>query len=319
MLQLSISQLRFSSSLALFLTVALTSIPVTAVPLDTQTPKHQTPNTSEEKTLQTLLRRWLGISFIQLIPEKLPEKLPVQLPLPQKAQIVGSIILSSNIFQIILDTPGESPETIQAFYRQHLLNAGWQMHEKELNATEKRGFLDAAALESPTDKSIEYCLPLNKAKLNIEASYRFISSTEVEPQVMLYLQTFDSIGAYNNQCLGNQLPSNQSPSNKPLLLLPPLVSPSNAGVSGVSTIATDQTAYSYTLLNTKLDIQALADHYATQVEKAGWKRLNREITQQGIWNTWTLKDQQGQLRQGLLSINALAGAPNEYIVYFSMK
>ncbi|BAY32975.1 hypothetical protein NIES2107_48690 [Nostoc carneum NIES-2107] len=74
-------------------------------------------------------------------------------------------------------------------------------------------------------------------------------------------------------------------------------------------------ADSYAVLKTKLDAQALMNNYAAQIEKFGWKRQDSKQTKTGIWNTWTFKDNQGQPKQGMLSITQLAGRKNEYVAY----
>ncbi len=289
--------LRFLLALTLLFPVILALEAVAATPT----------SESDSKALQNLLQRWLSLPEVQLIVGRLPNQLPVHLPLPDKAQVVGSIIKPLDSFEIILDVQ-QSPEQVQAFYYKELKSAGWQEQKQQDNSLENTGFLASTShLEKTTNQGITFCSQSKKAKLNIQASNLFRSLTEVRPEVRLNLEVFRSTSSSNFKC--------SSSDSVKLLLLPPLIAPSNVAIDKNITISGDRASYSYAVLDTKLETQVLAAHYSTQLEQVGWKRSDSVQNERGFWSTWTLKDNKGQSKQGLLSITQLAGVPNQYIAY----
>lgn len=262
----------------------------------------------ESKALQYLLQRWLGFPEVQLIPGQLPKQLPVNLPLPEKAKIVGSIAHSAESFEIILDVV-QSPEQAKTFYEQQLIKSGWQIEKQEDSSNQKSGFVLSNSIldDNSTNEDMTYCSISHKAILSVEPANKFFSTTEIRPEVRLKLELSPSTSSSEFQCSVSK--------SIEKVQLPALVSPSDVEISGVFGTNLKTSADSYAVLNTKLDAQALMNNYAAQVEKFGWKRQDSKQNKTGIWNTWTFKDNQGQPKQGMLSITQLAGRKNEYVAY----
>jgi hypothetical protein len=294
---------RFSPFLTLVSAIVLALTTIAAVPTCKL----------ESTALQKLLQRWLGLfAAEQLIPGQLPPQLPVHLPLPEKAEVVGSIVKSSNNFQIILDVV-QSPEQVQAFYEQKLLQTGWQKQKHLDLSTQQTGFVNSSSTldNSSTNQDSTFCSLSHKAKLNIQASYLFVSTTEISPQVHLNLEVSPSKSSSNFQCSLSQ--------STPQIQLPPLNTPSRVGINANFTAGSEQSAYSYGVLYTELEPQLMNADYAAQIEKFGWQRGDTKHNDMGIWSTWTFKDRFGQPKQGLLSITKFAGVPNQYAAYIEYR
>lgn len=293
---------KFSSSLTGLSAIVLASTTLSAVPTCDL----------ESAASRKLLQRWLGgISYEQLIPKQLPHQLPVKLPLPDRAEIVGSIVKSSDSFEIILDVV-HSPQKIQAFYEQKLLQSGWQKQKHLDLLTQQVGFLSS----NPTLQDIQgaqdstFCSLSHKAKLDIQVSYIFVSDTKVSPQLRLKLEVSPPNSSSQFQC-----PVNDS---NPLKL-PPLSPPSSVGINASFTGGSQPSAYSSALLYTERDPQLVNADYAAQIEKFGWQRGDTKHKDMGIWTTWTFKDHLGQPKQGLLSVTKLAGVSNQYAAYIEYR
>lgn len=302
MLSLLMQWFNFWLILTLVLTLVWSDSPLTATPIEQ----------TDSKALQHLIQNWLGLSELQLIPGKLPQHLPISLPLPQKAQVLGSIILSSNSFQIIVDLPQE-PEQVKAFYRQQLSTAGWLEQKPGHSSLGEIGFLDPHQNWN-TNQALEFCSLSDLAKLKIEVSSRYRPSKQWYSQLRLFLEVFSSTDSYDLSCLSSD---NSSDVVKPLL--PPLTPPSKVMIHSQFTVTSEHSSYSYAILGSEDDAQALVAHYAAQVEQLGWKLRTQGNNEQGIWSSWILPDHQELPTEGLLSITKLLGTSNEYIAYLLVQ
>ena len=77
-------------------------------------------------------------------------------------------------------------------------------------------------------------------------------------------------------------------------------------------------AYSYVALETDSELAAIAAHYATQLEEAGWSRTDGGQDSPQAWSTWTFADGQGRPWTGAFTAlrlpEAPEGAPNRYLL-----
>lgn len=274
--------------------------------------------TSDKETLsRKLVLRLLNwpTGEVQILEGRLPERLPVSLPLPEQTQVLGSVVGPKQDVQILLDV-GQSPEQVVAFYREQLLASGWRKPESEPLQFSERGFMQTR----PEDglESVDLATPLvaeqngeitrarrtevfckgSEGPLYIEVSPMLKAPTDV--RLNLY---FSSFNAYCSSNRMNEMWEVQ---------LPPLKPPPNTKVEMRGGRPSNDYQESRAVLETRLDAQALAAHYATQLERAGWKRRDAGQSQLSNWSNWLLKDKKGQSWQGVLHLIKVEGKANQY-------
>lgn len=269
---------------------------------------------NEAALLQEMLRARYGLSGeenVQILAGQLPDSLPADLPLPEGAQIIGSVVNPGSVaggpgYTEILLQVNQSPEEIYSLYQQQLLDEGWQLHEvPEVN----EGFIAEEATETPQvsssiNSSRLFCSPSQAAYLHVTTAP---SQTNSSTAVNLALRT----------------PYVESQSSSPFecfpgieeALLPGLTLPANAQlISGGSSVGNDG-ASSDVVIQTDLEAEALINHYATQLQQAGWTQV--ETSEVGL-SRWSYQDEEGRNWQGLLLISEIQGTPDYYSAYVQM-
>jgi hypothetical protein len=73
-------------------------------------------------------------------------------------------------------------------------------------------------------------------------------------------------------------------------------------------------AYSFVVLETTLDLDAIVAHYAEQLEGAGWSRADGGRSGPQAWSTWTFDDEGGRSWDGTFTALRLAGFPQRYLL-----
>jgi len=73
-------------------------------------------------------------------------------------------------------------------------------------------------------------------------------------------------------------------------------------------------AYSYVALETGLDLTALADHYAAQLERAGWSRTSEGQDGPQAWIAWTFTDGKSDSWTGTFTALRLPATPARYLL-----
>ncbi|QIN82675.1 hypothetical protein GBA63_08470 [Rubrobacter tropicus] len=98
------------------------------------------------------------------------------------------------------------------------------------------------------------------------------------------------------------------------LLAPPFDARSSGGEYGGSSQEHDG-AYSFTALESDLDLPSLTAHYATQLEDAGWSRSEEGLDGPQAWSTWTFVDGENRPWEGLLTALHLPKTPCRYLLH----
>ena len=210
----------------------------------------------EPAQLLRLAQRLLTISVaydqapesVQLYPGTLPHGLD-ELPLPPDARIVGGMTSPLNTFGI-LETSASIEDTLD-FFRNALPTTGWTAHDLSLgNRFQEGGFAHrgsdtrlAYGREEQTELTIEVCeLPSGGTEARLERQL---------------------VGASRRRPI-------QSPATAGSALLPYLLPPkSGEQQGGGGTSGPISVSYRATL-QANLDLPAVLDHYARQLEVHGW-------------------------------------------------
>ncbi len=276
----------------------------------------QMPTDGNESLSRNFVLRLLNgsASGVQILERRLPPRLPVELPLPDQTQVLGSVVGPKEDVQILLDV-GQSPEQVIAFYRERLLAAGWRKPEREPLRFSSGGFVQTRpenGLEVEFETSAVRVEDGDRTRvigndvfckgsfgpLFIEARPTPKAPTAV--RLNLYLSSF------NSMCSPNAINEVEVP-------LPTLTPPSNTKVSLGGGGGSYDDWESRAMLETKLDVQALAAHYTAQLQRVGWTQRDNGHSELATWSNWLLKDKKGQSWQGMLNLVKVEGKTNQYL------
>ncbi|MCC5667558.1 hypothetical protein LC653_27670 [Nostoc sp. CHAB 5784] len=297
------------------LALIIGSFPLVIEQADAQT---KPPNSEvvPQELVQRLLNAYTG-KQLQLLVGQLPKELPTNLPLPNGAKVAASIIYNNadkqESFEIFLDA-SQSPEQVQAFYREQLLSAGWQSLDA-FSRTANRGFVST---DSTLPERSTFCKTSIGPFLSIITRRWSNTFTDVSLLLnsgFLILSAGHSYNNANNPCSDKFRQRYLNAAERfdiapmPLLSAPPKtsisVSPYGSGVGNDSLI-------SKATLKTELDSQALASHYEAQFKQAGWTRIDAKSGKSLILSVWMLKDKKGKSWQAILTLTKNDSQPSQY-------
>ncbi len=198
---------------------------------------------------------------VRLIVGALPDTLPVDVPLPDGCRVVGSMVRGRREISIVLDSD-QPAEQVLGFYRERLTAAGWRVPTLPGHGGFTSGFMDRRAI---------YCWGSRGPALYVYA--RPLSGGPTDVRLDLHLDARHS--PCGQRFMGPEM-ENLIP-----FLSPPTggrQSPEGGGGGGDSW-------RSYATLETDLDLAAVAEHYARQLEQAGWTRMGAGQDSSLAWNT----------------------------------
>lgn len=279
--------------------------------------KAQMPTARNESLSRNLVLRLLNwpASGVQILEGRLPLRLPVELPLPDQTQVLGSVVGPKEDVQILLDV-GQSPEQVVAFYRERLLAAGWTKPEPEPKRFSSIGFVQTRPENGL--ESVDFATPMvvaengditraGRTDVFCKGSYgplfikaRPMPQAPTDVRLNLYLSSFNSYCSLNRINEMREVP------------LPPLTPPSNTKVELRDGGGSNDYWQSMAMLETELDVQALAAHYTAQLQRVGWTRRDSSQSELAAWSNWLLKDKKGQSWQGMLNLIKVEGKANQY-------
>lgn len=233
----------------------------------------------------------------QLLPGQLPPNLPVETPLPPDSRVVGSLIRGPYFTEIVADT-ALSPEQVITFYVEKLTANGWNKPDTF------PGHMGGFAPTIPGRNNL-FCKGPHGPSLSIQA---FISPAD--EKITNFRLNLDT-NSRNSPCA--QLAKQRAYSEKgpiPNLTTPPESRQESRGGGGGS-----GRWYSEAYLETDLNLTTIAAHYATQLDKAGWKRLDEGQNGPVAWQRWTFVDEQNEEWKGLFFIVKEAANPRQHLLY----
>jgi len=224
-----------------------------------------------------------------------PEQMPIPIPISSSAQIIGSINVPPNSFQILLEDmiPVES---IKNFYQDQLIVMGWI--EKELIPSDYRGFSHAPeAVKRQLRKYSKFWHEPENLELSIKID-PYESSDSKRATILLHLEC----GSKNEAIKVLNLPP-----------FPPLSDPS--GTRHLPSSGGTYDHYSrFMCLETELEHQHLYTHYKTQFETENWVQIDKGEHGALIWGNWRLIGLREQIWVATLNVVKLGGDKSQYIV-----
>jgi hypothetical protein len=246
---------------------------------------------------QNLLLRLLSQPFrvggqVQIEQGRLPAQFPVDL-IPAQSQVVASIVYGQDATTVLLDV-AQSPEQIEAFYQQQLLKTDWK-NQVEIEALQRNGFMSSRK-DSGSSIAEDFCKGQQTLSLWISSN----PTQNVPTPVRLILSQGTSSSCRNLAASRFQVP------------LPGLFAPPSTEVSLTGGGGGEVDYQSSMTLQTQLDSQAIATHYETQLQQAGWTRRAGGQTNPLLWSLWTFQDAQGQSWQGMFSLIQLDASGHCY-------
>jgi hypothetical protein len=212
----------------------------------------------------------------------LPENPGFELPVPEDSRVIGSIVRGTmeGGTEIILDTD-LAPEDALTFYREQLLEAGWE--EQTQQAYGAGGFV------SGSWPSTTFCLGENEAVIFLSAYALPGLPTELRLNIQQEAQY--------SVCLAQPMGMDEASG-----LIPSLVSPPDSLIQSGGGSSGEGMAETSAVLRTELSTGALAQLYASQLVEAGWKPLAGDEEPELAWSSWSVADAEGQVWSGLLLI-----------------
>lgn len=232
----------------------------------------------------------------QLLVGHLPDHLPVPLPVPAGSRIVGTLLRGHHGLTIFLDAP-LPPEELRTFFRERLTADGWTTPAPNQHLPRAGGFLPAAA---PDRERLLFCQGPRGPALWLQAD----PATDGQPPVRLELVT----DARQTPCAPQQ--------GAPGLwqTLPPLTAPPRAQLLSEGGGSSNDMVHTHAKLRTDRELAAVATHYVTQLEQAGWRRTDAGEAGPCAWSAWRFQDADGQDGQGLLTIVARPDRSGEFLL-----
>ncbi len=210
-----------------------------------------------------------------------PETLGFVLPVPEDSRVIGSIVRETMAggTEIILDVD-LAPEDAIGFYREQLLQAGW---EEQTQQAYGGGFV------SGSSPGTTFCLNETEAVIFLSA----YSPDGVPTELRLNIQQEAQYSSCSEQ------PGMMDEASG---LIPSLVSPSDSLIQSGGGSSGEGMAETSAVLRTELSTGALAEQYAAQLMEAGWKPLAQHAEPELAWSFWSVADAEGQDWSGLLLI-----------------
>jgi hypothetical protein len=226
----------------------------------------------------------------------LPENLGFDLPVPEDSRVIGSIVRETmeGGTEIILDVD-LAPEDALTFYREQLLQAGWE--EQTQQAYGGGGFA------SGSGPSTTFCLGENDAVIFLSA----YAQPGLPTELRLNIQQEAQYSACIAQAMGM---------DEAMQLIPSLVSPLDSLIQSGGGSSGDGMAETSAVLKTELSMGALAQQYAPQLVEAGWKPLAQDEEPELAWSSWSIADAEGQEWSGLLLIFRSPLVPEKVLASF---
>jgi len=211
----------------------------------------------------------------------LPENLSFDLPVPEDSRVIGSIVRGTleGGTEIILDVD-LAPEAVLTFYREQLLQAGW---EEQTQQGHGGGFV------SGSSPGTTFCLEANEAVIFLSAYAQPGLPTELRLNVQQEAQY--------SACLAQPMGMDEA-----MQLIPSLVSPPDSLIQSGGGSSGEGMAESSAVLKTELSTGAVAQQYATRLMEAGWKQVAQDEEPELAWSSRSVADAEGQEWSGLLLI-----------------
>ncbi|MGH2497765.1 MAG: hypothetical protein ACRDIV_23935 [Ktedonobacteraceae bacterium] len=238
----------------------------------------------------------------QLLVGQLPENLAIPVPMPEKSQVLGTLIRGPEQIDIVLDSE-LSPSAVLNFYKEHMSASGWNELDEMRHAT-PGGFVHSGfrAFENRTT----FCKGPDGPAFIINAFERKQGQTDVRLDI--------NVGSEYSPCAQPNRMQRRMAHHGMQNLIPPLEPPKGAKQQGGGGGGGGDSWHSNATLDTEMQLDALVPHYTAQLEKGGWIRTDEGISGPLAWSTWTFQDEDKENWNGLFFILKRPGKERQYVL-----
>lgn len=271
------------------------------------------PTNDREAILRELVMRlstFPGDSRVKhprLLIEQLPENLPFELPIFPGSRVLGTLIRGPEHSDIILDAD-QSPEQVIAWYRERMKQNG--VEELEQPPMGMRGGFIHTGFDMGNRAT--FCFGSQGPSLNVAVYEKVDDGSKSDVRLDLDMS--------GQQCVQRKRMSRMH--HHPLHdFFPPLKPPTGTlqtggggGSSGNNSMYTTATLTLDSEDNGR-DLAELAEHYAQQLEKGGWTRVDAGGSGPVAWSTWTCRDEDNEPWNGNFFILKAQGQQPKYLLY----
>lgn len=229
--------------------------------------------------------------------ERLPDTLGVDIPIPPEAKVVGSMereeFEAGRMVEVVLDIP-QSTEWFLDSYKELAADAGWIEPEKPDR--------DGGFEFGPEADRLLLCRGDRGPALFVNVN-RPYEGVEQPADVRLRLL----IGDRYSPCTPEPY-DNDFERHIPRLRPPPGTRQFPGGGGG----GPDE-AHSDATLNADLEVSAVGEHYAGELDKAGWLSTGEGHSGPQAWSTWTFTDDRDQTWKGVFTALKLPNSQKYFL------
>jgi hypothetical protein len=238
----------------------------------------------------------------RLLVGQLPANLAIPVPLPEKSQVLGTLIRSAENIEIILDSE-LSPAAVLSFYKERMAESGWNELDEMRSSGHGGGFVHSGF--STFENHITFCKGADGPAFSVNAYNRKQGKIEVRLDI--------NFGSEYSPCRQPNRMQQRMMHHTMQNLIPPLEPPKGAKQQGGGGGGGDSW-HSNATLDTEMQPDALAAHYAAQLAKGGWVRTDEGIAGPLAWSTWTFQDEDKETWNGLFFILKRPGKERQHVL-----
>lgn len=239
----------------------------------------------------------------QLLVGQLPDNMAIPVPMPEKSRILGTLIRGAASLDVILDCQ-LSPAAVLSFYRDSLTASGWNELNDMHAAMHGGGFVHSGF--PALDNRATYCKGPDGPAFSINAYERKQGLTDVRLDI--------NFGNEYSPCRQPNKMQRRMGHYQMRNLIPPLAPPQGARQQGGGGGGGGDSWHSNATLDSEMQLDALAAHYAAQLQKGGWTQTDAGIAGPLAWSTWTLQDEDKEPFHGSLFILKRPGKERQHVL-----
>jgi hypothetical protein len=233
---------------------------------------------------------------------KLPENFPIDIPVPENGRVLGTLVRSDDNIEIVLESDLTQNE-VETFYRTQFTSQGWSQQE-DFPHPHMGGFTHSHF--GPHSQLI-FCQGEQGASITLNSTPTASGITDIRLHVNLSRE--------GNPCSQPQRRWRHRMHHGIDEMIPALIPPENAEQSGGGSGGSDREWHSDATLKTDMELVALAQHYATQLSRAGWVQTNEGTSAPLAWHTWKFTDEDQQPWNGFFFILKRPDKAQEHTLY----
>lgn len=239
----------------------------------------------------------------QLLVGQLPDNIAIPVPLPENSRILGTLIRSTESIDVIVDCQ-LSPAAVLTFYKESLAASGWNELNEMHPAMHGGGFVHSGF--PAFENRATYCKGPDGPAFSINAYERKQGLTDVRLDI--------NFGNEYSPCRQPNRMQRRMAHHQMRNLIPPLEPPKGAKQQSGGGGGGGDSWHSNATLDTEMQLDALAAHYAAQLLKGGWTQTGAGISGPLAWSTWTFQDEENEPWNGFFYILKRPGKERQHVL-----